>query len=32
MLTALAGYARKAGVKHTEDAVDRAMQIAAKVA
>jgi aspartate aminotransferase-like enzyme len=31
MLTALAGYARKSGVKHTEEAVDRAMQIAAKV-
>lgn len=31
MLTALAGYAKKAGVKHTEDAVDRAMQIASKV-
>ena len=31
MLTALAGYARKAGVKGTEDAVDRAMHIAAKV-
>jgi len=30
LLTALAGYARKAGVKHTEDAVDRAMQIASK--
>jgi len=32
MLTALAGYARKAGVQHTEDAVDRAMQIASKAA
>jgi aspartate aminotransferase-like enzyme len=32
MLRALAGYAKKAGVTHTEDAVDRALQIAAKVA
>lgn len=31
ILTALAGYARSVGVKHTEDAVDRAVQIAAKV-
>ncbi len=31
LLTALAGYARKAGGKRTEDAVDRAMQIAVKV-
>ncbi len=31
MLTALAGYAAKAGVKGTKDAVDRAVQMAAKV-
>lgn len=31
-LTALAGYSRQAGVKGTEAAVDRALQIAAKVA
>jgi len=31
MLTALAGYSRTAGVKDTEVAVDRAVQIAAKV-
>ena len=32
MLTALAGYSKAAGVKHVEDAVDRALQIAAKAA
>lgn len=31
MLTALAVYSRKAGVPHVEDAVDHAVQIAAKV-
>ena len=31
ILTALAGYAKSVGVKHTGDAVDRAVQIAAKI-
>jgi alanine-glyoxylate transaminase/serine-glyoxylate transaminase/serine-pyruvate transaminase len=30
MLSALAGYSKRAGVKHVEDAVDRALQLAAK--
>lgn len=30
-LRALAGYAKKVGVKHTQDAIDRALQIAAKI-
>jgi len=30
-LRALAGYSKRAGVKHTEEAVDQALQIAAKI-